>query len=320
MFANDLQVRIIRNIGGLTMKFPKTGVLCLILVLSAVSCAKTGKTGAKTEKRLVVSVTFNAIKEMAQAVGGDKVEVSAIIPDGLEPHDFEPKAQDMAILSNADVFVFNGLGMEAWASKAVESAGNKKLVSVDSSKGAEPIRLKEGEGEDGKGGTDPHLWLSLKGAEIQARNIEEGFAKADPENAQAYKKNAEAFVAELEKLFAEYEPKMKAAKRKAIITGHAAFGYLCRDFGLEQNSVEDVFASGEPTAKQLSKLVDFAKSKKVKTIFAEELASPAVSDTLARELGAKVVTIYTIESAEDGLGYAERMRKNLEAIYASLAE
>jgi zinc transport system substrate-binding protein len=302
------------------MKQAKTLLLCLAAALAVSSCVKAGKAVNPEGKRLKVTVSFDAIKEIAQAVGGDTVQVAAMIPDGVEPHDFEPKAQDMAALSGADVFAINGLGMEAWASKAVDSAGNKKLVTVDSSKGAEPILLKEGEGEDGKGGTDPHLWLSLKGAEIQAKNIEEAFAKADPGNAEAYKKNAEAFVAELEKLFAEYEPKMKTAKRKAIITGHAAFGYLCRDFGLEQNSVEDVFASGEPTAKQLSALVDFAKAKKVKTIFSEELASPAVSDTLARELGAKVVAIYTIESAQDGLNYVERMRKNLEDIYASLTE
>jgi zinc transport system substrate-binding protein len=95
---------------------------------------------------------------------------------------------------------------------------------------------------------------------------------------------------------------------------------MCRDFGLEQNSVEDVFASGEPTPQQLAKLVEFAKAKKVKTIFAEEMASPAVSETLANEVGAKVKTIYTIESAEDGKTYLERMKANLEAISAALNE
>jgi zinc transport system substrate-binding protein len=302
------------------MKQGKNGLLCLIAILAVASCVKPAKPALDTLKKLKVSVTFNALKEMAMAVGGDKAEVTAMIPDGMEPHEFEPKAQDMAALSGADVFLFNGLGMERWAPEAIESSGNKDLVAIDSSEGAEIIRLKEGEGEDGSGGTDPHLWLSLSGAQIQTRNIAAGFAKADPKNTDVFAKNADAFVAELEKLFAEYEPKMKSAKRKAIVTGHAAFGYMCRDFGLEQHSVEDVFASGEPTAQQLAGLVDYVKSKKVMTIFAEEMASPAVSDTLAREVGAKVKAIYTIESTEDEKTYLARMRENLEAIYESLTE
>ncbi|MFH1512629.1 MAG: zinc ABC transporter substrate-binding protein, partial [Bacillota bacterium] len=98
------------------------------------------------------------------------------------------------------------------------------------------------------------------------------------------------------------------------------FGYLCRDFGLTQNSVEDVFAEGEPSAQQLAELVDYCRANGVTTIFAEEMASPEISETLANEVGANVKTIYTIESAEDGLSYLERMEANLYEIYLSLAQ
>lgn len=287
-----------------------TTLLCLAALLACAACAKQSK---PANGKLCVSVTFNALREFASAVGGDLVEVTAIIPDGMEPHDFEPKAKDMAALGASDVFVRNGLGLEAWADKALAASGGKKLVVVDASAGADPIRL-------GADGADPHLWLGVKGAELQARNVQAGFEKADPAHAEAYRKNADAYIAELEKLYAEYGPRMKAAKRKGIITGHAAFGYLCRDFGLTQDSVEDVFESGEPTAQQLARLVEEAKAKRVKTIFSEELASPAVSKALASEVGAKVETIYTMESAEDGKSYLERMRDNLEAIARSLEE
>lgn len=287
-------------------------ILCLAAFLACASCAKPSKPASG---KLRVSVTFNALREFAGAVGGDLIEVTAIIPDGMEPHDFEPKAKDMAALSGAAVFVKNGLGLETWVEEAVAASGAKKLVVVDASAGVDPIRL-----ADRMESVDPHLWLSVKGAELQVRNIQAGFEKADPAHADAYRKNADAFVAELEKLYAEYGPRMKAAKRAGIITGHAAFGYLCRDFGLAQDSVEDVFESGEPTAVQLALLVEEAKAMKVKTIFAEELASPAVSKTLANEVGAKVETIYTMESAEDGKSYLERMKDNLEAIAKSLEE
>jgi zinc transport system substrate-binding protein len=217
------------------------------------------------------------------------------------------------------VFVYNGFGLETWAPKAIEAAQNKKMITVDSSEGAEAIKLEGAEAAE-HGGTDPHLWISLSGAKVQTRNIAKGLSAADPAHAAAYAKNADAFIAQLDKLYAEYGEKMKNAPSKIIVTGHAAFGYLCRDFSIEQYSVEDVFASGEPTAKQLSSLVEFAREKKVKTIFVEEMVSPAVSQTLANEVGAKVKTIYTMESAEDGKSYLERMRDNLDAIAISLSE
>ncbi len=102
------------------------------------------------------------------------------------------------------------------------------------------------------------------------------------------------------------------------MTGHAAFGYLCRDFGLEQNSVEDVYAEGEPSAQQLTDLVKYCREHKVETVFAEEMASPDVSKTLADEVGAKVETVYTVESSEGGKTYLERVESNLSKIYDSL--
>ncbi len=301
------------------MKISKICLCVLFAAFAVTSCTRTEKGPAERARKLKVTVTFNALKEMAQAVGGEYAEISTIIPDGMEPHEFEPKAQDMEALSTADVFVFNGFGLEKWAPQAIAAAQNKKLIAVDSSEDATPIAL---EGEEAKehGGTDPHLWLSLKGAQIQTRNIANAFGKADPAHADAYAKNADAFIAELDKLYAEYAPKMKAAPSHIIVTGHAAFAYLCRDFALEQSSVEDVFATGEPTAQQLASLVEFAKEKKVKTIFVEEMVSPAVSKTLANEISAKVATIYTMESAEDNKDYLARMRDNLDAIYKSLTE
>ncbi len=101
------------------------------------------------------------------------------------------------------------------------------------------------------------------------------------------------------------------------MTGHAAFGYLCRDFGLTQKSVMDIYAGGEPSAQQLTALVEYCKENGVTTIFAEEMASPAVSQTLAAEVGAKVQTIFTMETSEDGRTYLERMEENLLRIHES---
>ena len=306
-------------------------LLSLTILMGATACSNGSPTeqqgsssaestsSAEAEK-IPVSVTFNAMKEFVEAVGTDRVEVATIIPDGTEPHDFEPKAQDLAALSNAKIFVYNGFGMEAWVEDAIKSANNSSLITVEASKGAEPIQNTEEEEIEEHGQYDPHLWLSLKGAELEVKNIKEALVSADPSNKEFYETNCNDYVAQLEKLYTEYQGKFQSVKKKSFVTGHAAFGYLCREFGLEQNSVEDVFAEGEPSAQQMTELVKYCKENQVTTIFAEEMASPEVSKTLADEVGAKVETIYTIEGGEDDKSYLERMEDNLSKIYDSLAK
>lgn len=296
--------------------------LCLFALAGLAGC---GNTGASTqtsapENKIKVSVTFNALYEFTAAVGKDKVEISTIIPAGTEPHDFEPKAQDIADLGSADIFVYNGLGMESWAQDAISAANNPELIAVDASEGADAITNTDEEEISEHGQYDPHLWLSLKGAEVEVTNIKNALVEADPANKDYYEANCSAYISQLESLYNEYYAKFQSSSKKSFVTGHAAFAYLCRDFGLEQNSVEDVFAEGEPTAQQLTELVEYCKENKVTTIFAEELASQEVSQTLASEVGADVETIYTIESSEDDMTYLERMSENLAKIYASLAE
>ena len=100
---------------------------------------------------------------------------------------------------------------------------------MDSSEGAQPIKLEGSEAAE-HGGTDPHLWLSLSGAKIQARNIAKGFAAADPAHAAVFAKNADDFIARLDDLYAEYSDKMKNAPSRIIVTGHAAFWISLQGF------------------------------------------------------------------------------------------
>lgn len=297
------------------MKRFLSAALGCVMLLSITACSSV-----ETPKDKVrVSVTFNALKEFTEAVGGTHVSVNVIIPDGTEPHDFEPKAQDLVALSSADVFVYNGLGMEAWAEDAAKASGNGDLVTVIASDGIEPItNTDEGEIKE-HGQYDPHVWLSLSGAKIEAANIRDALIRVDPANKADYETNCKTFSDQIDTLLEEFQAKFKTVAKKDFVTGHAAFGYLCRDFGLQQNSVEDVFAEGEPSAQQLTSLVEYCKDNHVTTIFAEEMASPAVSQTLADEIHAKVQTIYTMESNEDNKSYLERATENLTNIYASLS-
>jgi len=295
-------------------------LVVMFIVLTGCGVTSPSKEQPQTSNKVKVMASFNAMQEIAEAIGKDKIEVESIIPEGTEPHDFQPNAKNLAGLHTAKVFIYNGLDMEkGWLDKAIAAADNKNLLLVDASKGAKVIPAIEGtEAAESGSQNDPHLWLSIKGAEIEAENIKEALIKADPKNKDFYENNYKDFYGQLEKVYTEFDQKFKTVTRKDFVTGHAAFAYLARDFGLKQNSVEDVFAEGEPSAKKLKELTDYCKEQKITTIFVEDMVSPKVSETLAKEVGGKAIKIYTLESKEDGKNYLQSMQANLEKIYESL--
>jgi zinc transport system substrate-binding protein len=225
----------------------------------------------------------------------------------MEVHEYELSAKDIIKLNSANVFIYNGLNLENFKDKFLSSSDNKDLEVVNASDGADVIKTGDG--------IDPHLWLSLSGSKIIAGNIRDALIKKDPGNKSYYIKNYNEFIKNIDLLYNKYKPLFMKLNKKSFVTGHAAFAYLCRDFNLTQNSVEDVFASGEPSAKKLADLTDYCKNNNIKTIFVEDLVSPKVSETLAKEVGAKTVNINTFLEGDDYLG---TQKDNLEKIYGSL--
>ncbi|MPQ33408.1 ABC transporter substrate-binding protein [Clostridium estertheticum] len=293
-------------------------LICTIVTFTACGSKKTETTTVKTQNKVKVVVSFNAMREITTAIGKNKVDIVTMIPNGTEPHDFEPKAKDLESLSTAKIFVYNGFGMESWVDKVLKSVDNKNLITVEASKGSTPIENTDSAEKEEHGQYDPHVWISLKGAENQAKNVRDALIKTDSSNKAYYEKNYNDFALKLDTLYNEYNKKFKTVSNKNFVTGHAAFAYLCRDFGLKQNSVESVFAEGEPSAKKLKELTDYCKKNKIKTIFVEDMVSTKVSDALAKEVGAKVEKIHTIESKEDNKDYLTCMKENLDMIYNSL--
>lgn len=291
----------------------KSFILTMLIILTLTFSGCTNIKEKSNSEKLKVMVTIYPLKEFAETIGGEKVEVSLMVPEGSEPHDFEPKTKDLTELNNSKIFVYNGLGMETWLDKVLNTIQDKeKTHVVDSSKGVNQIKT--------EGKVDPHIWISLKEAKVQALNIKNEFINSDKENAAYYEENYSKLVKSIDDLINKNEKRFSELKNKDFITGHAAFGYLCRDFGLEQRSVEDVFGEGEATPQTLKALIEFCKENKVKTVFMESLASPKVSETLAKEVDGKIEKIYTIESKEDGKSYIEAMDSNLDKIYDSLKQ
>lgn len=289
---------------------------CLIITAG---CGKEEKPAASAPAgKVPVTVSFGAMKELTQAIGGDRVAITVIIPAGTEPHEFEPKASDMMRVKDSKVFIYNGMGMERWAPEMLKSMKDGP-VAVVASKGIDPIRLTDEDEIKEHGDFDPHVWLGPEEARKEAKNIADALAAASPENKEYFEKNYEKLDKDLTAMTEEYKKKLSTGHSKELVAGHAAFGYLCRDFGLTQASVEDAFASGEPSPAKLADIIDFCKKHNVKTIFTEDMISPALTETISKEAGAKVETLDTIESGEQDANYVKTMKENLEKIDKGLA-
>lgn len=308
------------------------GVLLGLIGSMIIGCGQSNdKNAVKNEEtKPSITVSIFPLKEFAEEIAGDKVDINCLVPNNMEPHDYEPKTKDFEKLINSDAFIYNGLGLEEWVEKVNEVIKNEDVLIVDSSKNVDSITIEdenheeehnhdnEEEHDHEHGAIDPHSWLSLKEAQVQSEAIKDTLIEIDPENKAYYEQNYNEFKQKLDDLYNKYNEKFQTLQNKNFITGHAAFGYLCRDFGLEQKSVENVFGEGEPTPKQLENLVNFCKENNITIIFSESLASPKVSETLAAEVGAKVIPIYTLESQEDNKSYLEAMEYNLNQIYNCL--
>lgn len=289
-------------------KYWKYGALSLALLLSACGHETPPPSG-----KIPVIASFGAMEILTKEIGGNLVDVTTMVPRGSEPHDFEPRTKDLIKIKNARLFVYNGMGMEHWADKVLSSAAHDNLIIVEASKGIRPIPIQSEEERAEHGDYDPHTWLGLSEAKEEARAIRDGLISASPDNKETFEENYAHFASEIDEIRSNARKSIAGARRKELVTGHAAFAYLARDLSLNQESVEDAFATGEPPARKLIELMEYCKARKVKTIFTEETMDPALARTLAEEAGAKVETLDTLETANNER-YVDVMRENVEKI------
>lgn len=297
-------------------------------------CKKKGF-GEDAQGKVKVVATIYPMYDFVKRVGGEHVAVNMMVPAGTEPHAWEPSTKDMLMLEEAELFVYNGAGMETWAEDILKSVQNKDLTVLEASSGVELIRLEEHDDEDEHeneheheghhhGEFDPHVWLSPKNAQTEMKNIAAALKKIDPDHAADYDANFAAARKECETLDQEYAAALKEAAGRHIVVAHEAYGYLCREYGLEQIGIEGVSADSEPDAARMREIIDLVKEYDVKCIFFEELVNPKVAETIASETGCTTQALSPLDglSQDDinaGRDYFSVMRDNLKAIKGALA-
>lgn len=289
--------------------------LIFILILCMNIVAGCGSDHAEMEQgKLQVTASFYPMAEFTKAVGGEYVQVTTLVPDGAEPHDWEPSPRDLTRLGRSHVFVYNGM-VEPWAEQALAALSERNILPVEAGNALFARAGKQ----------DPHVWLSPKKAMIEVERIRDALCQADPQHAEAYRQNSAAYLAKLRQLDADLMTVAAKAPKKVFITAHAAFGHLADDYGLRQLSVAGLSPEAEPTPGDMQRLIAIIQKEHVRYVFFETLTDPKIARLLAQETGAETAVLDPLEGLDDegraaGLDYLSIMERNVHNLEKALQE
>ena len=280
-------------------------VLALLAAGGAAGCnstpSETGKVG--------VAVSILPQAEFMERIGGDKVDVTVMVPPGASPHSYEPAPSQLTALSKAAMYAKVGSGVEfelTWMDKLI--AQNQDMLVVDCSQGIQLLDMTVGEEAGTK---DPHIWMSPVNAETMVKNITDGLIKVDPDNQSYYEKNRDDYLAELAQLDTDIRSGLEGVTNRTFMVYHPSFGYFAAEYNLTMLAIED--EGKEPTASGILHLIDEAKSLGIKVIFVEPQFNPQSAEVIANEIGGSV--IYIDPLARD---YLENLRSMSSELISTL--
>ncbi len=301
------------------------GIITAIVIGVSFFSPKPQSKEVSSQTKPIISVSTFALYEIAKTVAGDSVEVHPIIPLGTDAHMFTPNPSKVADISKSSLFVYNGAGFESWAEN-LKNALPKTTQVVDMSRYAVLLKSEaehheeETDGEHHHDGAfDPHYWLDIDNMIKMTQVLDTEFSKLNPAEAERFHGNAAAYIGELQKLKAEYTSGLAECKNRTLVSNHDAFGYLASVNKLENVSVIGLSSDEQPSAKNIADIIATIKEHGVKTIFFEEFINDNVSQTIARETGAKAVALQPLENiSQDELKshqtYLTIMRENLKKL------
>ncbi len=281
----------------------KKKITLLFTALAVCAALLSGCGNAGRQEGLCVYTSFYAMYDFARMIGGGRASVTSLVPAGVEPHDWEPSAADMAKLSQADVLILNGAGMEHWAESLEGVLEDTRVVYT-----CDAVETDEN--------TDPHTWLSPKNAELQLEAVADAFCEADPENADFYRQNLDGCKKKAELLDSEY--RSAGLDGMTLIVSHEAYGYLCREYGMEQLALDNGAGTGDPSPARLAEAVTAARDTGAKYIYYDPSDSPAPAEAVAKDAGCKTLPLSAFENDGEDRSYFEVMEENLENLRKNL--
>lgn len=298
---------------------------CAVLIVALLGSAPL----ALADERLQVLASFSILADMVENLGGDDVEVTALVGPDSDAHAYSPRPIDARAVSQADLVVFNGLNFEGWMERLVKAsdhqgpvvvatAGVEERLSHDAHEGAHEAH----DGHD-HGGKDPHAWQDLGLGEVYVGNILAGLIEADPDNEAAYRQRAERYLAEIAATHAELQQMLaEIPDTTRVITSHRAFDHFARAYELTFLSPIGLSSEAEPSAADLAALVEVIREHDIRALFHENMTSQALLNQLAEETGVPVAgTLYSDALASDGdaSSWLGMVRHNARVLHDALA-
>ena len=286
----------------------------------AIAAASTLALAAPASARTVEAVaSFTVLADMVRQVGGEHVHVISMVPPNGDPHEYEPTPDDAKNLKGADAAFTSGLGLEGWFAKLAKASGyqGKPVVASDG------IKTRKME-EDGKTVTDPHAWNSIPNAEIYVDNIEKALAKADPDDAAAFKANADAYKVKLKDLdgYAHREVEGVPKAERKVLTTHDALSYFGATYGVTFISPLGLSTENEPSAAQVANVIKQIKAEHVGAYFFENSNDPRLVKQIADATNAQPGGELYVEalSPPDGPAptYADMFKYNVDKLVAGM--
>lgn len=295
--------------------------LALVVVTGALLTGCKGKDDAEASdnKKPLVLTTFTVIKDLAQNVAGDHLQVESITNPDEEIHNYNPKPEDIKRVEKAQLVLNNGLGLERWFEKFMQ---HTKAKSVEISKGVTPIPIASG---DYKGKANPHAWMSPKEAQIYIKNIVKAFSQFDPAHAADYEKNGAAYGKKIAQIGTEAEAQLAKlpSEQRVLVTCEGAFSYLARDTGLKEKYLWAVNAEGALTPKDVSELENYVKANRVPAVFCESTGDNRMK-SIVEATGAKFGGVLYVDSLSGTDGpvptYLDLLKYDADLIVKAMAQ
>ncbi len=294
------------------MRFRRLSLLPLLAMIGVVAASP-----AWAAEKLKVATTFTVLADMARNVAGDAAEVVSVTKPGAEIHNYQPTPRDLLSIRDADLVLWNGLGLELWFERFFAQLGDKPSAVL--TKGIEPIPIGEGPYE---GKPNPHAWMSPKNALVYVDNIRDALSAQDPANAGTYAANAGRYKGEI---MASVEPLRAAlanlpADHRWLVTSEGAFSYMARDFGLKELYLWPINADAQGTPQQVRRVIDTVKADAIPVVFSESTVSPDPAMQVARETGARYGGVLYVDSLSEEGGpvptYLDLLRVTTQTIAA----
>jgi ABC-type Zn uptake system ZnuABC Zn-binding protein ZnuA len=309
-----------------------SGLIAVILLVTACQPGVQNNDSSSSDLKVIAVESFLA--DLVQNVAGDRVQVETLIPQGLDPHSFEPTPKDVAQINDSDILFINGAGLEEWLVDILENLPADKVI-VEASAGLEsrPVEdenqsASEVHGEDEHHEMNPHFWLDPNLVQTYIQNIRDALISIDPAGSDIYTTNADNYIKQLQELDTYIKEKVSTIpqEKRLIVTNHESFGYFADRYGFTVvgTIIHSVSTGSSPSAQQLAELVDQMRATGAMAIFMETGSNSDLADQLSAETGIKVVyDLYTHStSPADGPAatYIDLMKYNVDQMVKALGE